>query len=222
MQRKTIVVSSALAGAMWRNAAARSGDVGTDVVTLPLLAARLAGGFARPASQAELLPPIIDALRTLDFEELEPVRGRPGMARAVLASLMRLWAAGRLLAVDDDNARLRDLARIEAHVRQQLPVAVLVTPDLSAAAISRVDKAKSVLGSVHLRRVVEIDAVWRPLVQALSGVLSLTWEVVVFAIGVGSRVASSPRLTPSRLFSHVICVRIREQRWLRRYDGRER
>lgn len=178
MQRRTIVVSGALSGRVQRDAAARGGDIGSDIVTLPLLAARLAGGFARPASQAELLPPIFDALGTLDFEELEPVRGRPGMARAVLVSLMRLWAAGRTLAMDDANARLRDLARIEAHVRQELPVAVLVPPDLSAIAISRVGKAKSVLGSVHFRRVVEIDAVWRPLVQALSRMLSLTWEVV--------------------------------------------
>lgn len=176
MHRKTIVASGSLTARMRRHAAARAGEVGTDIVTLPLLAARLAGGFLRPASQAELLPPIIDALATLDFEELEPVKDTPGMARAVLASLSRLWTAGRVLVADDGSPRLRDLARIEAHVRERLPTATLLPPDLCAAAISRTDRAKSILGAVHFHRLIEIDMIWRPLVHALVGVLDLTWE----------------------------------------------
>ena len=44
IKRHTIVVEGTLAFRMQRVAAARSGDHGRDVATLPLLAARLAGG----------------------------------------------------------------------------------------------------------------------------------------------------------------------------------
>lgn len=93
IKRHTVIVEGTLAFRMQRVAAARAGDHGRDVATLPLLAARLAGGFARPADHATLIPVVARALNELAFEELEPVKTRPGMARAVLASLARVWAS---------------------------------------------------------------------------------------------------------------------------------
>ncbi len=107
---------------MRRVAAARAGDQGRDIATIPLLAARLAGGFRRPADRATLVPLVSRALAELTFEELEPVRTRPGMARAVLASLERIWAAD--VSFDDPRVaspRLSDLADIDAFLREHLP-----------------------------------------------------------------------------------------------------
>ena len=93
MKRHTIIVEGTLTARMQRVAAARAGDSGRDIATLPLLAARLAGGFSRPADRAILVPIVARALAELAFEELEAVKTCPGMARAVLASLERVWAA---------------------------------------------------------------------------------------------------------------------------------
>jgi hypothetical protein len=93
MKRHTIIIEGTLSFRMQRFAAARAGDHGRDVATLPLLATRLAGGFSRPADRAILLPIVARALADLAFEELEVVKTRPGMARAVLASLERVWDA---------------------------------------------------------------------------------------------------------------------------------
>ncbi len=48
MKRCTVVVDGPLAFRMRRLAAARDRDLGLEIFTLPLLAARLAGGFAGP------------------------------------------------------------------------------------------------------------------------------------------------------------------------------
>ncbi|RUW19709.1 PD-(D/E)XK nuclease family protein, partial [Mesorhizobium sp. M1A.F.Ca.IN.020.06.1.1] len=116
IKRHTVIVEGTLAFRMQRVAAARAGDHGRDVATLPLLAARLAGGFARPADHATLVPIVARALTELAFEELEPVKTRPGMARAVLASLARVWAADiRFEGPRYASARLSDLGHIEAY-----------------------------------------------------------------------------------------------------------
>ncbi len=54
MDRVTRVVSGPLALKMQRVRAARENVAGVDVTTLPLLAARLAGGFRRGASPEDL------------------------------------------------------------------------------------------------------------------------------------------------------------------------
>jgi hypothetical protein len=115
MKRHTVVVEGTLAFRMQRVEAAQMGDHGLDVATVPLLAARLAGGFIRPADRATLVPIVARALAEITFEELEKVKARLGMARAVLSSLERVWAAD--ICLDDPlylSARLSDLGRIEA------------------------------------------------------------------------------------------------------------
>ena len=130
IKRHTVIVEGTLAFRMQRVAAAREGDHGRDVATLPLLAARLAGGFSRPADHATLVPIVARALSELAFEELELVKTRPGMARAALASLARVWAAD--IRFDDPrfaSARLSDLGRIEAYLRSHMPMGTLLPPD---------------------------------------------------------------------------------------------
>jgi hypothetical protein len=177
INRHTVIVEGTLSFRMQRVAAARAEDHGRDVATLPLLAARLAGGFSRPADHAALVPIVARALTELAYEELDPVKTRPGMARAVLASLSRVWAAN--IRFDDPryaSARLSDLGRIAAYLRSQLPTGALLPPDLRDRAIAGVAHARRTVGNLHLHRLISIDPLWRPLINALAEVVEITWD----------------------------------------------
>lgn len=174
MQRTTRVVSGPLALRIERLTAARTNALGVEVTTLPLLAARLAGGFRRPAGAEEIQPAIRDVLQAGDFKELEGVRGLPGMIRAVQRTLATVWRADLILDTAP-GARLADLASLDRQVRACLPVGVLSPPDLRTAALERLSHAASLLGSVELVGLVDVDPVWRPLVLALTGHLPVVW-----------------------------------------------
>jgi len=177
MKRHTVIVQGGLAFRMQRVAAARAGHQGRDIATIPLLAARLAGGFSRPADHATLVPIVSRALAELTFEEFEPVKMRPGMARAVLSSLERIWGAD--IKFDDPriaNARLDDLACIHAYVRDQLPMGTLLPWDLRDHALAHVAHAPRVIGPLHLHRLISVDPVWRPLINGLASLVAVTWD----------------------------------------------
>src|SRR5437879_3740679 len=80
---RTAVVEGSLAAQMRRAAAARANECGLQIMNLPQLAARLAGGFAAPVTAEVLDPAIRRALDDGGFVELEAVRQLPGTARAV-------------------------------------------------------------------------------------------------------------------------------------------
>ena len=75
----TVVVDGPLALRMRRLDAAREGAIGRQILTLPSLAARLAGGFIVSASREELYPAIRQALDAGGFEVIGKVSGLPGM-----------------------------------------------------------------------------------------------------------------------------------------------
>jgi hypothetical protein len=78
---------------MRRLSAARRSETGVQIVTLPLLAVRPAGGFHRPARSQELEPATRTALDSRGFIDLEPMRQLPGMIRAVGWTLAKIWDA---------------------------------------------------------------------------------------------------------------------------------
>jgi len=78
MKRRTVIVEGPLAFRMRRLEAARRSEAGVQILILSLLAARLAGGFHRPARSQELGPAIRTALDSGGFIELEPMRRLPG------------------------------------------------------------------------------------------------------------------------------------------------
>ncbi|MDX8454908.1 PD-(D/E)XK nuclease family protein [Mesorhizobium sp. VK9D] len=204
MERHTVVVEGTLAFRMQRVAAAQAGDHGLDVTTVPLLAARLAGGFSRPADHATLVPIVSQALAETTFEELEMVKARPGMARAVLASLDRVWAADiRLGGPLNPSARLRDLGHIESFLREHLPIGALLPGDLRDRALARIVHARAVVGPLHLHRLVSVDPLWRPLIEALSSVVEVTWD----APGTRDRTWFPGKIlaTPLQSPEHLIC-----------------
>jgi hypothetical protein len=94
-ERRTSIVQGALAFGMRRWRAAQANECGVQILTLPQLAACLAGGFLRPALDAEIEPAIQEALKTGGFQDLEAVRHLPGMTRAVLRTWLhaRCWGA---------------------------------------------------------------------------------------------------------------------------------
>jgi hypothetical protein len=162
---------------MRRLAAAQRFEAGLQIVTLPLLAARLAGGFRRPARSQDLEPAIREALDAGGFVELERMRQLPGMTRSIAWTLAKVWDADISLSdLKANSARLSDLATIEERVRAALPAGVLTPRDLRDAALSGVGRASAVLGAVELDRLLNVAPVWQPLVQALGEVVALHWR----------------------------------------------
>ena len=175
--RRTVVVEGPLAFAMRRTAAAREGETGINITTLPQMAARLAGGFVRPAGSRDLDPAIRLALEAGSLPTLDAIRLLPGMTRAVARTLVRVWDADASLYGVAGDDRLRDLAAIEARVRGNLPAGMLTPRDLRAAAARRLVHAPAVLGTVELEGVVNVAPVWRSLLQSLAeNGVPVTWR----------------------------------------------
>jgi hypothetical protein len=106
MSWRTVVTEGPLVFRMRRIAAARRDEHGVQIVTLPQLAARLAGGFKRPVRSQDLDPAIRAALEAGGFVDLESIRELPGVTRSVAWTLTRLWNADFALADRaDEGAR---------------------------------------------------------------------------------------------------------------------
>lgn len=164
---------------MQRAAAARAGAIGREILTLPQMASRLAGGFLRAAGPEHLYPAIRAALAKGGFAELEGVRDLPGTPRAVARSLHAVWKADLALAERSGaSPRLADLNLIERRVRESLPSGLLLPAALRDAALAKLHHAQALLGAVILDGLLDIDPVWRPLVAALARSLDdITWRV---------------------------------------------
>lgn len=177
LHRRLIIVDTTLALRTVRLAAAKEGEHGLEVLTLPLLAARMAGGFVRPADRAVIYDAVNVALSSESLTELAPVRALPGMPRAVVNSLAGLWnEALPLGALANTISRASDLDRLERSVRHTLPAGMLAPPDLVAAALANTGLCNKLFATVTIRRLVDVDPVWRPLVNAIAERVSVTWE----------------------------------------------
>lgn len=147
-------------------------------MSLPTLAARLAGGFARAAEATDLDATIRSALDEGGFTDFESIRLLPGMTRAVASTLARVWSGDLDTASVEfsPGGRLADLAVLDLRVRARLPVGALTPRDLRDAAMARIGYAASVLGPVVLERLGVVDPVWRALVITLCGVVAVEWN----------------------------------------------
>ena len=176
--RSTFIVDGPLALRSQRLAAAREGAIGRDILTFPLLAARLAGGFLSPLGTDVLFPAIQSALADGGFKDIANVAGLPGMPRAVLQSLDAIWRADvDLSSLPNDISRLADLHLIETRIRQGLPAARMLPRDLRSTAIERASQAKTLLGPVTLVGLVSVDPIWRSLVNELTRFTNVIWEL---------------------------------------------
>lgn len=168
MQRQTVIVSGLLAYRMQRATAARANALGLEILMLPQLAARLCGGFVEMAPAEVLFPLIRSALADGGFSKFNDIAGLPGMPRAVMEALRKIWNADLdLISLADRGEQTADLERIETAIRRQLPAAWLLPTDLRDRALARASKAPKLLGAIVLDGIVDIEPVWRPLINAL-------------------------------------------------------
>lgn len=172
--RRTIVVQGPLAFRVHRLAAADQGSLGLQLMTLPMLAARLAGGFLRPAQSDEVELSLQAALKRGGFTEIEPLRTLPGMTRAATRTLRKVWDAD--IAMDArSEPRLKDIASLERRVRQNLPPSAMIPRELRDHALRRLHHAPGIIGELELDRLLDVPAVWRPLIVALTQVVPVRW-----------------------------------------------
>jgi PD-(D/E)XK nuclease superfamily protein len=177
MQRSIVLVDGLLAYRMQRAAAARSNSIGREVLMLPQLAARLCGEFIEMVSPEVLYPLIRAALADGGLTKFNEIAGLPGMPRAVMEALRKVWDAGlNLQSLAGRGGQLADLHRIEGMIRRQLPVAWLLPADLRDRAVARADRAPKLLGSVVLEGIVDIEPLWRPLISALVKHVPVEWR----------------------------------------------
>ena len=175
----TTLVQGPLAYAMRRARAARGNEVGLQILTIVQLAARLAGGFRRPASAESIERAVAAALAEPGYlDELEPVRGLPGMARAVSRTLRKTWLAGLDLANGPwaKHPRVGDLLKIEQRIRELLPPGELVLSDLCSEARAAIATAPSVLGPLRIEGINTVNSAWRPLLNDLCAAIPVVWE----------------------------------------------
>lgn len=177
-QRTTLIVEGPLAMRTQRLQAARVNANGLEVLTLPQLAVRLAGGFIDLPGPEGIYPAVRNALAEGGFAELDPVRNFPGTPRAVTHALDLVWRADLDLATRAaSSARLADLRLIEQRIEGRLPKGRLLPRRLRDLAIERVAVAERITGAVHIQGVMNFDPLWRPLINALAGTVAVTWSI---------------------------------------------
>lgn len=109
-----------LAGHVARVHAARTGENGVQILTMGQLAARLAGGLLRPIDSDDLKVAVREALARIQLGEMEPIKDLPGMVRAAVGTLEKVWNAGIDLS-RQKHPRLQSLHSLEEEVLGRLP-----------------------------------------------------------------------------------------------------
>jgi hypothetical protein len=144
--RRTLVVHTTLAARAMRVVAARASALGLQVLPMEHLAARLAGGFIQPIDLEVLQDAVNDALARTHLGELEDIKALPGMVRAAVGTLEKVWRAGFDLTSLPQQPRLKALASLEQEVLRRLPAAMKRPAELVSLAradASCADRARS-------------------------------------------------------------------------------
>lgn len=175
-ERHTIVAPDRLAMREHRLAAARERRHGLQVLSFAQLAARMAGGLARPIDDDDLRGAVQDALPGVDLGELDALKPLPGLVGASVDTLKKVWRSGvDLQARRHQHPRLAALAALETEVLDRLPPAAARPGDLVRSALDRLAFAPAVLGSVDIVGVTELAPCWRTLLQALADHVPVRW-----------------------------------------------
>lgn len=172
--RRTIVVHTRLAGHMARVDAARAGTHGVQILTMDQMAARLAGGFLAPINPDSLRDAVREALPETDLGEIEKIKNLPGMVRATVRTLDKIWRANIDLS-SSSHPRLRALAALEQKILRRLPPSMRTPKALVDLARLRIAHATVVLGSIEVHGHSEMPVCWRPLLLALADVVPVAW-----------------------------------------------
>jgi hypothetical protein len=144
------------------------------ILTMGQLAARLAGGLLRPIDPDDLKIAVRESLAKVQLGELEPIKELPGMVRAAVGTLDKVWNAGIDLS-RETHPRLQALHKLEQEVLRRLPACMKRPQNLVELARARIAFAKAVLGPVEIHGHSEMSPCWRPLLAALSEIVPVTW-----------------------------------------------
>ena len=176
--RKTIVVPDALAARRLRAEHAHQGVLGARIVTLPGLAARLAGGLLRCVTTADLQRALRD-VPTHDLGSLAAIAALPGFPRAAARTLRDTWSAAIDLREESEapgaHPRWGELRALEAHVLTRLPPDALPPGALVSGAAERVEHAPAAVGDVRLEHLSDVAPVYRPLIAGLARRVVVSW-----------------------------------------------
>jgi len=121
------------------------GDSGAQVMTMGQLAGRLAGGFPQPIDPENLQDAVRVALASSNLGELDVIKRLPGMVRATVSTLDKVWRADIDLSTAS-NPRLRALSTLEDEVLRLLPPSMKRPRDLVELACSRIRHAPAAIG----------------------------------------------------------------------------
>lgn len=191
--RRTIVVHTNFAAHMARVAAARRGEIGLQIMSMGQVAGRLAGGFLGPIDIDALREAVRNALPTMSLGELEPIKSLPGMVRAAVGTLDKIWRADIDLSASE-HPRLQALAALESEVLQRLPSSMRTPRALVDLALNRLIHAHAVLGPVEIHSHSEMPACWRRLLLAVANCVPVVW-------------VAGPRLVPDWVIGKNIEIR---------------
>jgi hypothetical protein len=172
--RRTIVVHTKLAGHNARVEAARTNANGVQIRTMDQVAARLAGGFIQPIDPDALQDAVKAALASTNLGELEGIKPLPGMVRAAVTTLDKVWHANIDLSAGK-NARLESLSTLEQAVLQRLPASMKRPKEMVDLALKRIQHAAAVFGPIEVHGHSEMSPAWRELLKALAEVVPVVW-----------------------------------------------
>jgi hypothetical protein len=159
-----------------RLAAARTRRHGLQYLSFEQAAARLAGGFSRPVDREILREVIQSVLSSTDIGELEGIKALPGMIGAAADTLHKAWHAGiDLSRRTAEHARLDAMARLEAAVLKRLPPGMMRPSDIVSTALKRIAHAPTVLGTLDIVGLTELEPCWRHLLEALARHIPVRW-----------------------------------------------
>ena len=176
MERRTTVAHGRLGIRKLRLDAARERRHGLQVMTFEQLAARLAGGLARPVDDDALREAIKAVLPDTALGELDSIKALPGMVSAAADTLRKAWRAEiDLKARAGEHPRLDSVAILEAAVLQALPPAMMRPVDLVISGCAKLDHARALFGPIEIFGITELSPVWRPLLHAIAGRVPVRW-----------------------------------------------
>ena len=156
--------------------AARGRRHGLQIMTFEQLAARLAGGLARPVDDDALREAITAVLPQTELGELDGIKALPGMVGAASDTLRKAWRAGvDMQARASEHPRLQSIASLEAAVVDALPPVMMRPADLVAAGSARLEHAPALFGPIEIVGITELSPVWRPLLHALAAHVPVRW-----------------------------------------------
>ena len=146
------------------------------ILTFERLAARLAGGFARPVDDDALRETIKAVLPDTALGELDSIKTLPGMVNAAADTLQKAWRAGiDLEARLGEHPRLDSVATLEAAVLQALPQGMMRPIALLAEGLKRVDHASALFGPIEIVGMTELSPVWRQLLHVIADHTPVRW-----------------------------------------------